>query len=605
MGKPQAIIYVRVSDPTQVDGTSLEFQEQECRKYCESHGFEAAALFREEGESAKDLSLKNRKEFLKALEYCRKHKGKVQHFVVLRVDRFARSTEDHFAVRKLLLDCGVSLHSVTEKIGNDPADKFIETVLAGAAEYDNAIRKQRCVSGMESRIRQGIHPWRPPLGYQCAYTKRRGEKKFEPDKPDPEIFPIIQRALKEYAEGLWSQRQLAYKLDEWGLARIRGKKTYKQFVNQFLHKHLRFYAGIVVNPWTGKEHQGLHVPMITPEELQLIRLRLNGLRPQVKARHERFNPLFPLKQTVRCSGCERWLTGGVSRGKGGHYAYYFCCNSTCPWYGKSTPKAKLEASFREILGCLTPHEAFLSAFNESILQHWQEQAVQLRQQARQEQRRLKELEDRLDRIYELYELGHYSVEEFKRRKDRIEQEIATAKQGLREAGSDDLDPEAVLAYASRFLRKLADQWMDCPPSLRQQMQQVIFPEGIRYDRERGFRTLQLGPIYQLYVLFLEEESVGGGGTLVWGPEQGFRTLRIADVIGENLLPPDLRAVEVPSRGLEPLPLAGHGPKPCASAVPPRGRGAIVRRLEQKEKPAQRPAFPSAHTPEPRKSAQST
>ena len=34
------------------------------------------------------------------------------HFVVLRVDRFARSTEDHFAVRKLLLDCGVTLHEL-------------------------------------------------------------------------------------------------------------------------------------------------------------------------------------------------------------------------------------------------------------------------------------------------------------------------------------------------------------------------------------------------------------------------------------------------------------------------------------------------------------
>ena len=63
---------------------------------------EVAAVFREEGESAKDLSLNNRQEFLRALEFCRKNKGKVGHFVVLRVDRFARSTEDHFAVRKIL-----------------------------------------------------------------------------------------------------------------------------------------------------------------------------------------------------------------------------------------------------------------------------------------------------------------------------------------------------------------------------------------------------------------------------------------------------------------------------------------------------------------------
>ena len=51
MTKTNAIIYVRVSDPNQVSGTSLEFQEQECSKYCERTDMEVAAVFREEGES--------------------------------------------------------------------------------------------------------------------------------------------------------------------------------------------------------------------------------------------------------------------------------------------------------------------------------------------------------------------------------------------------------------------------------------------------------------------------------------------------------------------------------------------------------------------------
>lgn len=57
--------------------------------------------------------------------------------MVYKVDRFARNTEDHFAVRRILLSHGTSLHSVTEPIGNRPAEKFIETVLAGASEYDS------------------------------------------------------------------------------------------------------------------------------------------------------------------------------------------------------------------------------------------------------------------------------------------------------------------------------------------------------------------------------------------------------------------------------------------------------------------------------------
>ena len=57
----KGIIYTRVSSDEQVKGTSLEFQEELCRKYCKEKGIEIDSVYREEGESAKDLSLQNRK----------------------------------------------------------------------------------------------------------------------------------------------------------------------------------------------------------------------------------------------------------------------------------------------------------------------------------------------------------------------------------------------------------------------------------------------------------------------------------------------------------------------------------------------------------------
>ena len=221
----RGIIYTRVSSDEQVKGTSLEHQEELCRKYCQEKGIEVDLVFREEGESAKDLSLQNRKKFLGALEFCRKNKDKVQAFVVLRVDRFARNADDHFAIRKILATYGTTLHSVTEPIGNEPVAKLLETFLAGIAEFDNAIRKQRCSDGMLARINQGIYPWKPPIGYKCVNFKKHGEKKTYADPPDERIFPIIQRGLKEFAQGLHSQSELARKLDEWGLKDITGKKN--------------------------------------------------------------------------------------------------------------------------------------------------------------------------------------------------------------------------------------------------------------------------------------------------------------------------------------------------------------------------------------------
>src|SRR3989344_3726084 len=154
----KAIIYIRVSSDEQIKGTSLEFQEEACRKYCKDKDIEVLKVFKEEGASAKSA---DRKVLLEAMEYCRKNKGNMEFFIVWKVDRFARNTEDHFAVKKILADSGVSLKSVTEPIGTDPSEALFETILAGFAQFDNQIRTLRCSNGMLARLRQGIYPWHP------------------------------------------------------------------------------------------------------------------------------------------------------------------------------------------------------------------------------------------------------------------------------------------------------------------------------------------------------------------------------------------------------------------------------------------------------------
>jgi len=367
----KGIIYTRVSSEEQVKGTSLEFQEDLCHKYCAQKGIEVVAFFREEGETAKDLSLNNRKRFLEALEFCRKKKNQIQAFVVLRIDRFARNTEDHFAIRKILSKYGTTLHSVTEPIGNKPAEKFIETVLSGAAEYENALRKQRCIDGMISKINQGIFPWKTPLGYKCLHFKKRGEKKTDPDPPDEQIFPLIQKALKEYAKGLYSQAELARILDKWGLKTIRGRKTRLQTIDYIIGKYLKFYAGIIPNPWTGEEKDGLHKPMISKEEMHQIQMVRSGKAKKL-AKYNKYNPEFPLRRMVLCDNCNRPLTGSASRGNGGRYFYYHCRNKDCQMYGKSIPKQKIETEFSKYLERITLKDEFSKVFKETVLDLWQE-----------------------------------------------------------------------------------------------------------------------------------------------------------------------------------------------------------------------------------------
>jgi hypothetical protein len=124
---------------------------------------------------------------------------------------------------------------------------------------------------MNARIKEGLYPWKPPIGYACQFANKRGEKKKEPDQPDPVTYPITQQGLLDFATGMLSKAQLARRLDELGLCDVRGKKTTSQYVDTLLStRRLKFYAGIIENPWTGHDVLGKHQRMIDTEVTSIL-----------------------------------------------------------------------------------------------------------------------------------------------------------------------------------------------------------------------------------------------------------------------------------------------------------------------------------------------
>ena len=489
----KAVVYTRVSSNEQVKGTSLEDQESKCRKYCLEKGIEILKVFREEGESAKTS---DRTEFLRALEFCRKNKGNVGAFVVVKVDRFARNTEDHFGVRRILLDYGVTLHSVSEPIGNNPVEKFFETILAGSAEFDNAIRSQRSVDGMIARVRQGICPWKPPVGYLSNQSKLRGEKKSKPDDIDPAIFPILQRTLKRFSRGEIEQYELCAYLAQEGLEKIRGKKTTKQFVDKMLSQHLKFYAGIIQNPWVvSEEIKGQHRAMITEDEMyQIIAIR-EGKRIKKQPRAS-FNPLFTLRKTIKCGTCSHNLTGSLSSGDGGQYGYYHCYNPMCEMQNKTLAKQIVEKEFVELLKTLKPTKEHLDLLRETIINKWEEERSNFESDTTKYQKQLSTLEAKRQRIFDMREDGSYSKEEFKERKFEIDNEMAIVRISMNESKIDQMDVEAVIIYATNFVKHLDRQWVDLEGQQRIKFQKLIFPDGVLYFKGEGFRTTRISLILQ-------------------------------------------------------------------------------------------------------------
>ena len=496
----KAVIYIRVSSKEQLLGKSLEIQEAECRKYCQEMGFDVAEIFIEEGESAK---YDDRTKLQELLQYCRNHKSEIGFLIIWKIDRLARNVSDYYNIRKTLAGYGVTIHSVTEKVINtdDVAGEAMEAILAVWARIDNKIKSDRSRVNMRALLRSGIYPLSPPLGYTSAQNKKHGLKKRTPDPIDEKRFFTIQRGLKEFSTGVHTVKSLTMRFRELGLTSRTGKRIYPQMVDVMLTNI--FYAG-----WLEDKHwipndlpdeknvRGLHAPAITLEEFQKNQLIKAGRSVNAKPR-SRANPDFPLRDFARCYECRGTLTGSWSRGHGGRYAYYHCKNRKCARYGKGNSKTDVEKSFVALLEKVTPTEVALTLFREIALDVWETNRKALNADGERHEKKIAEIKTQIAELIAMRGRGLITDEQLLEGKQPLEEAKVIAQLALNETRIEEWDIEAAISYATQFMRDLPRQWLNYSLENKQRFQQMAFPEGVIYEKQKVCRTQKLGLIYEL------------------------------------------------------------------------------------------------------------
>lgn len=488
-----AIIYTRVSSKEQVENTSLEFQYDDIQKLATQRDIRVIKSFDDKGESAK---FADRPGLIEMLEYCRKNKGRIDYLVVWKVDRLSRNQLDYYYIKRLLLDYGVSIISVTEPSLEDDSisGKVLETFSALGAEIDNITRRERSVRGMQETARSGIYPRKPPIGYVTISGRPRGEKKTEPDKPDAERFPIIQKLFRECLDkGVCGSTQLADCANTWGLRMSDGKRVYPQAIDRIIQN--KFYAGLIYDPWDDKDYQGKHDAMVTPGEFEKVQLLRRGKKITGGNVRKKENPKFPLRRTVVCFSCGVSITGSSPRGNGGTYDYYHCKNKNCDMYGRAIPKVELETAFTKELKGITPKPGLLKLFKAVVEDIYREKMKTSKEVARKRRGQLKNLEDRLSRLIDIRTKDLLTDEEFLNRKKGINDEIAVLRAELSDFESPELELGKLLGFAEKFILEFPNRWQNMDLESRRGFQSAVFPSGIPYQRGVGFGTTTLGVIY--------------------------------------------------------------------------------------------------------------
>ncbi|MFC1546382.1 recombinase family protein [bacterium] len=146
-----AIIYCRVSTKEQAEtGFSLESQESECRKFALNNKYEVDKVFIERGESAKTT---DRTQLIKLIKYAVEKRKNINALIIWKFDRLARNLDDQIELLKKFKGLNIRTLSVTENNEDNSTGKLMRNIIGSFAQYENDIKSERTVKGMQQALR--------------------------------------------------------------------------------------------------------------------------------------------------------------------------------------------------------------------------------------------------------------------------------------------------------------------------------------------------------------------------------------------------------------------------------------------------------------------
>jgi site-specific DNA recombinase len=483
----RAVIYTRVSDPSQIDNNSLETQEQVCRKFANLKGFEVAKVFIEEGKSAKHTE--SRPELKETLAYCSNNANNISALIVYKFDRFSRNTFDGLAVIALLAKSKVEVISATEVSDMNPMGKAIRTVLMAFGELDNEIKGERVKDNMQAVFRKGLWPFKTPIGYKRRFRSKEDNKGLSPI-PDPNLAPIVTRMFEKAATGIYNKSQLARLMNLEGFGdHFRAKASHK-IVHKILSK--TFYYGLMQASKWNESVIGQHEPLID-EGTWTKAYQHVILKKKNYSYHD--TEFYPLKGSLLCDLCKHPMTTSPSKGKTKIVYYYECKNKGCSKLRINIEQA--HTKFSELLEQIQPSQRVIKLFNDMVFSEWDKVLITGKEQEKLIQNNVITMKKELASIRKAKDEGIYTPEEAKEEADRLRRDIVVLEIELSEIKFEQFDSEIVREFVEHFLFNLELLWERLDLVKKQAFLKKVFVDGIVCTEDKEIRTLNLSPSFEL------------------------------------------------------------------------------------------------------------
>ncbi len=480
--------YNRVSSERQVnEGNGLQGQNKKSTDFIKQKGYKIGRSFNDEGISG---AITDRPAMRELLSFLDLHKDDGNEYVVIIDDikRLARDVQGHFTLKTAIYSRGARIESPNHRFEDTPEGKFVETVLAGAAELERNQNKRQVISRMKARLENGYWPFMPPKGLINRKDPIHGKLLILCD-PHASIF---KKAIENYRDGiLITQDEVRLYLHrEYETVGLSNRPSLSTTVDILKNP---LYAGYIAYPdWKVPFMKAKHEGFISLETYNIVQERLQSRTKPWKRRDYSIN--FTLRPHVLCAACEKPMTASWCTGRRGvRYPHYFCRRKGCIYNWKTIGKDKFEKKFEELLLTVKPPSEVVDLARDVLQEQW---GIRLEQHTKYRERLVSGLREAKEDI-------EWYVERARKTKD--ETLINTYEEKIKDLKIQEKQAEQELnkqAYTSEqfgtasekvfnTLKKPMEMWKSDEYDDKRTILFMYFEDQLRYDYKLGFGTAGL------------------------------------------------------------------------------------------------------------------
>lgn len=486
------VIYVRVSSAKQMtEGDGLRSQEKRCRDYAESRGYTVLRVFADGITGA----VEDRRAMNEMLAFLEEQAGEVI-VIVDDLKRFARDVITHFDLKAEIYARGGRMESPLFRFEDTPEGRFVETVTAAQAELERNQNRRQVLNRMKARLEQGYWTFQPPAGYHFIHDPVH--KKIM--VPDERRAPLVKEALEGFAAGRFGSVSEVYRFlaaaGFFASQRSADPTRHLMLVHRMLRQIL--YTGhLEYRPWGISLRPAVHPAFITLTDYHRIQERLAGRARPILRKDTAAD--FPLRGIIHCATCGRALTASWSRGKRQRFAYYHCCNRGCPLYGKTVPKAQLEAEYEVLLKRLIVNDTVIDLARRELQDAWEQSQQRQEDAAARFRKRLKEIEEEVGALAGRLALtkSETVATALEQRIEQLEYERLETQQKMRLSNNPQFDVGTLFTSVRFLLENPYQTWKEGDLPRKRLVSRLVFSGALPYRKNEGFGTPDIGLPYRL------------------------------------------------------------------------------------------------------------